>query len=242
LANRLLSGPAAFPPLLNHRAGLPAGVLRYIVILEVRDGFVSRHKRHLLLLILLFLLFAALVISAPRFLLYSSSYEKTDAIVLFLGPDFTARQKEAYRIINEEKADYLIIPAYHKIYKFFSKGDIRYIPSKESQPALKNKARLTTPSLNFYEDTHLETIEAKKMMAYQGLSSAIFVSSPYHMRRIKIIVGKVFNLEQGKYHFVPTSFEKASAEFWELSWVEWRKIAKEYGKIIWFQIYSLWTN
>ena len=182
------------------------------------------------------------IVYAPHYLLYSSDYRKADAIVLFLGPDFTARQKEAYKIINEGKADYLIIPAYHKVYKISDEGVIKYLsPNLSLRNSIKKKA-LLNPSPYFYEDTHIETIEAKKTMADFGLKSAIFVSSPYHMRRIKLIVSKVFTGEQSGFYFVPTSYEKAPAYFGDLSWTNWKKVGREYGKMIWFSIYILWAK
>ena len=92
-------------------------------------------------------------------------------------------------------------------------------------------------SPSYYEDTHLEIMEAKKMMSVYGLKSAIFVSSPYHMRRIKLIVERVFNPEHGDFYFIPTPYERAPANFWELSSLDWRKVRREYSKILWFYIY-----
>ena len=97
-------------------------------------------------------------------------------------------------------------------------------------------------SPRFYEDTHWEIIEAKKAMSQYRLSSAIFVSSPYHMRRIKIIVIRVFDNDDGEFYFIPTHYEKAPAAFWELSWADWKKVTREYGKILWFFVYYPWTK
>jgi len=203
---------------------------------------VSKRKNSSLLWLLIVLLIGNIILYAPHYLLYSSDYRKADAIVLFLGPDFTARQKEAYKIINEGKADYLIIPAYQKIYKVSDEGVIRYLsPNLSLRNSIKKKVPLNS-SPYFYEDTHKETIEAKKTMTEFGLKSAIFVSSPYHMRRIKLIVSKVFAGDQKGFYFVPTSYEEAPAYFRDLSWTNWKKVGREYGKMIWFSIYILWAK
>jgi uncharacterized SAM-binding protein YcdF (DUF218 family) len=203
---------------------------------------VKKSKRRLLILLLIILLIVFAAVTAPRYLQYSSSYSKTDAIILFLGPDFSARQKEAYKIIDEGKADYLIIPAYHKIYKISYEGPVRYLSTNlSSNSSIKNKNFVSSPLLNFHEDTHLEILEAKRMMAEYDLRSAIFVSSPFHMRRIKVIVAKVFNVDGGDFYFVPTSFEKAPDNFWELTWADWKKVGRECGKILWFLLYSPWA-
>ena len=200
--------------------------------------FGSRKRLFVLILVILSLL--GLILSAPHFLLYSSPFKKADAIVLLLGPDFNARQKEAYDLISDEMADYLIIPAYNKTYRVFDKGAIKYLPANIPEPRTIKKNVDVSP--RFYEDTHWEIIEAKKAMSQYRLSSAIFVSSPYHMRRIKIIVIRVFDNDDGEFYFIPTHYEKAPAAFWELSWADWKKVTREYGKILWFFVYYPWTK
>ena len=189
-----------------------------------------------LILILVALSIFWVILYAPGFLLYSSQYEKVDAVVLLLGPDFQARKKEAYDLINKGMADFLIIPAYDKTYRVFDKGTIKYLMA--NSPEQKTEKNNNNDPLRFHEDTHLEIIEAKKAMSNYELNSAIFVSSPYHMRRIKIIVLKEFDENGGVFYFVPTPYEKAPARFWELSLNDWKKVAREYGKILWFYIYS----
>lgn len=196
-----------------------------------------RHKK--LVIVFCFLLFiAGMVLISPRFLLYSTEYKKTDAIIILLGPDFKARQKEANALIHKGMADYLIIPAYHKAYEIHAESkDKKLLPYLSS---FRFNKVLSYP--HFYEDTHIEIIEAQQVMALFGLKSAIFVSSPYHMRRVKFIAGKVFDADKGDFYFVPTRYEKAPKNFWELSPVEWKKVRREYSKIIWFYIYATWSK
>ncbi len=196
----------------------------------------SGSQKRLFVVILVSLILLGLVLAAPNYLLYSSTYKKADAIVVLLGPDFKARQKEADDLIREGMTDYLIIPAYNKAYRVLNKEAIKYLPENIQEKKTINKNIDVAP--RHYEDTHVEIIEARKVMSQYGLQSAIFVSSPYHMRRIKIIVIKEFNQNDGLFYFVPTHYEKAPAEFWELSWADWRKVGREYGKILWFYIYS----
>lgn len=201
----------------------------------------KKRKKRFFFWLLIILLTGNLIIYAPHYLLYSSEYRKADAIVLLLGPDFTARQKEAYKIIEEGKADYLIIPAYNKIYKISEKGSVRSLPQNLAlHNTIKKRSLNSYPP--YYEDTHIELIDAIKTMSESGLKSAIFVSSPYHMRRIKLIVNKVFTGNQGELYFVPTSFEKAPAYIADISGTDWKKIRREYGKIIWFYTYMFFKN
>jgi len=203
---------------------------------------VHKYKKILLICLLTVLLIGNIIIYAPYYLLYSSSYRKVDAVVLLLGPDFAARQKEAYKLINEGKSDYLIIPAYHKVYRMLNKGNVKSLSSDLSfRRSIKERAMLN-PAPYFYEDTHIEIIEARKIMSDYKLQSAIFVSSPYHMRRIKLIVANVFTGQPGGFYFVPTIYEKAPGSFWELSLANWKKVGWEYIKIAWFYFYMLWPK
>lgn len=183
--------------------------------------------------------FAGFVLYAPQFLLYSSSYEKADSIVLLVGPDFNARKKEANKLIDEGMADYLIVPAHNKTYKIINNRIIEEISSNLATNTTGKKA-VEAPA--FYEDTHLEIIEAQKIMSNYKLKSAIFISSPYHMRRIKLIASNVFDTKKGNFYFVPTRYEKASTIFWEIPLTDWKKILMEYAKILWFFLYSNWTK
>lgn len=185
----------------------------------------------------LIILISALL--SPRFLIYSSGYKKADAIILLLGPDFTARQKEAYRVIDEGMTDYLIIPAQNKLHRIYNEGASKYLSTNLLTKNMNRKDNSNFPI--YYEDTHTELIEAEKIMSKYELRSAIFISSPYHMRRIKLIAVKIFKNKSGEYYFVPTSFEKAPMNFWELSAADWKKVGREYGKMLWFALYAPWT-
>ncbi len=199
-----------------------------------------KRNKGMIICIFILVLLTGLVLYSPRFLLYSSEYKKADAIILFLGPDFKARQREAYGLINEGMADFLIIPAYHKTYGIYDKWKGQYLLPDLRSAGSGNDNVLPPPG--FYEDTHVEIIEAKKIMSGYGLKSAIFISSPYHMRRIKLIAMKVFDINKGDFYFVPTRFEKVPVNLWELSSADWKKVRREYGKILWFFIYFTWSE
>ncbi len=200
---------------------------------------IRRHKG-VVCFICVLLLMAGMVLFSPYFLLYATDYKKADAIILLLGPDFKARHRAAKELIALGIADYLIISAYNKTYRSYGQGKTQHLISDKNAFGADSKNNSSYPS--FYEDTHIEIIKAKKVMSDYGLKSAIFVSSPYHMRRIRFIAGKEFNFKDADFYFVPTRYEKAPASFWELSPSEWRKVRREYGKIIWFFIYSTWSD
>jgi DUF218 domain len=186
------------------------------------------------------LVLAGFILCAPQYLLYSSRYEKTDAIILLVGPDFNTRKREANKLIEQGMTDYLIVSGHNKIYKINNNQIIEEISSNLLKSAADKK---TDQAGEFYfEDTHLEIIEAKKIMEYYKLNSAIFISSPYHMRRIKLIASRVFNKNKNCFYFVPTRYEKVPDIFWQISLADWKKIIREYSKIVWFLIYINWIN
>ena len=182
-----------------------------------------------LLVLFLAILFVALYYG-PRYLTYADKPLRSDALVLFVGLDNKARQEDANRLMSEGYARYLFIPAYGRITEAASL----------SSPAGAKKANpeLIISGLKprrYFENTHVEVLEAKRMLKQYGLKSAIFVSSPDHMRRIRIIAERIFSEEAVKIVFVPIRVEPAHQDPM-LS--DYRRMGKEYVKIIWFLMYS----
>jgi hypothetical protein len=212
----------------------------------------NKHKSKHRLIILaptLALIFALLAFYAPKYLAYADSPVKSDAVVLIIGPDFNAREKEAKKLINEGYVQYLLIPAYGKVkvIKISSTSigsENIHRKSKQtfktiSGDSTKGSETLSHKAKPVFENTHLEILMAKKMMAEYKLKSAIFVSSPYHMRRIKFVAESVFNQDE-KYvlTFIPTQFEKVPNNLLDLSKYIYRSIILEYLKISVFLAYS----
>ncbi|HPD57775.1 MAG TPA: ElyC/SanA/YdcF family protein [Smithellaceae bacterium] len=179
------------------------------------------------------------IICAPRFLLYSFDVTKTDkkvdTIVLLLGESFSARKKEAHLLSHKGLANYLIIPAYYKMYQFDG-GGMKEVPLSRS--AFSEEMENDKISSLIYENTHLEILQAKIIMSRQNFNSVVFVSSPYHMRRIKIIVSHVFKNETDDIYYMATRFERAPGNFWQMSLRDWKNVLLEYLKIIWFFLYA----
>ena len=178
---------------------------------------------------------------APHYLLYADAPVKSDAIVLFVGQDNRARQEEANLLITQGYARYFLIPAYGKIQDILGHDPISPEIGIVSPDVLKTKS--------YFESTHVEVLEAKRMMERLGISSAILVSSPYHMRRIRIIADYVFTpgsfppfVKEGqggfKLYTVPTRHETSGETFWLFNNHERKFVLTEYMKIGWFLLYS----
>jgi hypothetical protein len=183
------------------------------------------------------LLFAILFITAlyfaPYYLVFSQKPEKSDAVILLVGSD--NRFREAEQLVHEGYAESLIIPAFNRVLR----EDLNRSLAKAfsvSKPPAGYKTNQTV------EGTHLEIAQARRIMEGLGFTSAIFVSSPYHMRRVKIIAKSVFldpmNTPTFKLYFVPTRYETRDLNFWFLNIQDLRFVLMEYSKIFWFFIYS----
>ncbi|MGO9139826.1 MAG: YdcF family protein [Syntrophales bacterium] len=189
----------------------------------------SKKKMLTYVVVLCLAIFCVALYYGPQYLTYADKPMNSDAIVLFVGTDSKARQEDANRLMNEGYARYLFIPAYGRITEAASLSSPA--GTKKANPKLVISGLKPRP---YFENTHVEVLEAKRMMEQYGLKSAIFVSSPEHMRRIKIIAERIFYEEPVRIVFVPIRVEPAHQD---LILSDYRRMGKEYVKIIWFLMY-----
>jgi hypothetical protein len=141
------------------------------------------------------------------------------------------REKKAFTIIQEGFSANLILPN-KGIVKSFIDGSAGKIYRASTQPQFnENKYRL-------YENTHLELIRAKRIMEILNLNSANIVSSPYHVKRIKLIASHVFDGERYEISCIAAEYHAQGRNFWFLSAEEFYWVVTEYLKILWFKIYQ----
>ena len=200
--------------------------------------------KHLTFLILGFTLVLSLAIFyAPSLLIVSEAPVKSDAVVLFLGGEKGTREKEAYQLVREGYAEYLIIPARGHVYKRDPDGKLVRLDLTASP----NTSHLKPKNDAWLEDTHEEALIARGIMEGLGISSAILVSAPYHMRRIRIIANHVFKSAPSsekeeqvgfKLYTVPTRYETPDAGFWLFNSYDRKFVLTEYSKLVWFIVYS----
>lgn len=187
-------------------------------------------KKLLAILILLVLLTGTAIYYAPRFLVYADKPVKSDAIILFVGSE--DRRKEARRLLDEGYARFLIVPANKQVF------NNRYISVKVPYATKNRPSKVFSEYPRYYENTHVEVLYAQRIMNAMGLKSAIMVSSPYHMRRIRMIAKKVFNEQSRYFSYVPTRYESYPVALRDLYRVDWMFVIQEYFKICWFRLYS----
>jgi uncharacterized SAM-binding protein YcdF (DUF218 family) len=180
---------------------------------------------------------------APYYLARTDKPVKSDVIVLLIGSKFTPRKEEVFRLIEDGYARQLIIPAYGKVSDagLFSNQSAQTNPKPDPSLIRGRVVRLSNYP-KYFEDTHIEILEAKKMMDKAGFKSAIFVSSPYHMKRISIMANKVFGKKDYKLIFVPSRYEQHSGPLWFLNKRDLKFVTTEYSKIIWFTLYRFFPS
>jgi uncharacterized SAM-binding protein YcdF (DUF218 family) len=165
-------------------------------------------------------------------------------VVLFAGGEKGSREKEADQLLREGLADYLVIPSTGQIKKRGPDGRLERLDLKNPMAVSNQSNQLNQPNPKnwFIENTHVEAYEAKRLMDNLGLHSALLVSSPYHMRRVKYLTKSVFldtgNVRTFKLYFVPTRSETPQLKPWFPNIHDLTFILMEYPKIFWFFIYS----
>ena len=163
---------------------------------------------------------------APKYLAYADKPSKSDVVVLFVGSKLTTplRLREALNLINEGFAQHLLIPA-----------NGTFFEAPVNNVTITNRPIINYPS--YFDDTHREMLEVKKVVDKKGFRSAIFVSSPFHMRRIKIMADNIFDSRFLQMKFVPARYEPGLDSVWLSSMCDLKMAATEYIKVIWFMAY-----
>ena len=196
-------------------------------------------KMTILFLTALIMMVTLFVIFAPGFLFLENIPRKADAVILFIGPGNEARLDEARQLIKEGYARYLLVPYSGEMFTSDSAGGLVRIDSNQPRGNLFLRIRIAATYKKHYENTHIEALEAKRMLDDLGLRSAMLVSSAFHMRRISLIAGRVFDTEKYAVSCNPARWQAA---FTPGDWLirERRKmIVSEYVKIAWFLVYGL---
>ena len=188
----------------------------------------------------IFLILSALALFfySPRYLILKTPPVKSDVVVLLLGSINKERAEEAHRLINEGYAGTLFVPAQKRNFNTSDNANLSGYIKRLSKQNWLNPKREIKLNYQFQENTHLEIIAAKSMMDSANFTSAIFVSSPYHLRRIKIIADKVFKGKAYQLSFIPSYHVKKDEPLWWVSKNAVAMVVSEYIKIAWFLLYA----
>lgn len=204
--------------------------------------------------ILAIIIIGLIVMLSPRYLLYSDTPRKSDIIILFPDPELNAIRRDARQLIENGYSKYICIPTSFSLYRVDqNKTGLTAVLNPAVKPGIGLSLRRFENDISmehflkikqecgfprYFENTHVEMLLAKKVMDAYGFKSAIFVSSPYHMKRIKIMANRVFGSAYD-ITLVPSRFEK-KFEIPMLSLKSLQHIFMEFPKVIWFLCYDFW--
>ncbi len=204
----------------------------------------KRKRRYFIVLCIAAIILGILLILAshsPNYLLFREQPRSSDCIIPLLGKEYLERKKEAYQLISEGYSNVLLIPPRYRLVKVTERMERVPIQVKEALSELSINAYKVNPQYYWHENTHIELILAKEYMRAYGFDSAIIVSSPYHMRRVKLLTELVFPEEKYTITCVPDRYEHVHDPWWksrkDVTW-----IAMEYTKITWFLIYQRFSE
>ena len=175
------------------------------------------------------------VLMAPAFLVYSQQVKNVDCVIMMVGGEPDARERGAKQLVEQGRVEALLIPAHNKV-AFAEETGLGEMGYVKMDPVVDKSVRFMGRSFRIFENTHLEMLMGKKIMDKLGYRSAIIVSSPYHMRRLQLIAGKVFG-DDYQIGFTATPFEKFDTLGCFRSWKAFENVRNEYLKIGWFLVY-----
>jgi uncharacterized SAM-binding protein YcdF (DUF218 family) len=208
------------------------------------------------LAVVLFIVLLIGFILSPRYLVSSGLPIKSDIIIQFPVPEMEEMRRESWQLVKEGYSEYLCIPTSLSLYQANQNGAfLSGIPFPDIEPATKLHQLRSAKGISFtnfkqirteyhfphyYENTHVEMLLAKKVMDAYGFRKALFVSSPYHMKRIRIMAERVFDSTYD-ITMVPSRFEK-KFETPLPSQQDMRHVFTELPKMAWFICYDLWDR
>ena len=172
---------------------------------------------------------------AAAWLNYTEPPAPSDVVALFVGPDYTERKKEALQLLEEGYTARILIPARNII---LTNADPKTQDTEFYFPAQPGWSQYP----DYYENTHVELLEAKKIMDAAGHTSALLVSSPFHMRRISLISKTVFRDEKYQRTFRGSRYARTVGFFSLFRPLKMEQVFKEYLKISGFCLYHIYER
>jgi uncharacterized SAM-binding protein YcdF (DUF218 family) len=178
---------------------------------------------------------AGAVAAAPAFLLLAEPPIRADAAAVMLGPGFADRIRHGQRLLAEGMVDYLMIPGRCVL---FAKGGDGRLEVQVAMLRLGDPMCIDLDRSSYRLRTHSELELTRRLSERFGFNSFNLVSSPYHMRRIRIIAGSVFSGAPIRFACVSAEPSGEGSWGWWLRREDWWWVSHEYLKLVWFRVYS----
>jgi uncharacterized SAM-binding protein YcdF (DUF218 family) len=205
-------------------------------------GFGMNKKTRRKIVIAVFLLAGVFVIifflAGERFLRIESDSQsqRADAVVVLAGSakEDKGRIQEGSALIRQGKGRYLILPLRHSAIDW--PWAVQYYGLHEALPDDKvligRSTKIDEPLIDRFGGTYVEAIKTVRIMRDLDLTSAIIVSSAYHMRRAQIAFEQFRQPGRFEFYYHPVPSERRTKQPWWTDAEYVARILQEYKKLL----------
>ena len=191
--------------------------------------------------LLIALLCSALVfiLGGEKFLRVRSDVpsRKIDAVVILAGPPIEDKQRisAGSAMFSSARVRYIILPLRHPTFKW--SWAARYYQLEHSNPGNSLLIGRSTPSdqsaIAHYGGTFVEAQKTAQIMRKLKLTSAVIVSSGYHMRRAKLAFEQFRKNSHLQFYYYPVDQAARSGSLlWWMDTAYLSDVIREYRKLL----------
>jgi uncharacterized SAM-binding protein YcdF (DUF218 family) len=165
-----------------------------------------------------------------------SQNQRTDAVVVLAGSakEDKGRIEEGSALIREGKGRYLILPLRHSAIDW--PWAVQYYGLHEALPEDKvligRSTKIDESLIDQFGGTYVEAIKTVRIMRDLDLTSAIIVSSAYHMRRAKIAFEQFRQPGRFEFYYHPVDPESKRKKPWWTDTEYVARVLQEYKKLL----------
>lgn len=172
--------------------------------------------------------------------------QRADAVVVLAGSpkEDKGRIEEGSVLIRQGKGRYLILPLRHSAIDW--PWAVQYYGLHKALPEDKvligRSTKIDEPLIDRFGGTYVEAIKTVRIMRDLDFTSAIIVSSAYHMRRAQIAFEQFRQPGRFEFYYHPVDSERRTKQPWWTDTEYVARILQEYKKLLAaYFIYNLST-
>jgi len=186
----------------------------------------------LIVILILVVAFVGFLSQAARFLVKKDPLIKADAALVFSGDPDYERTIEASRLYREGRVRKLILTGHG-----YGGDDARYMKKVAMGEGVLSRDIIIE---NGSTSTFTNIAQTKEIVLSQGFTTVALVSSPYHMRRISVLVSEIYK-DNNKIEFIcfPVRDSFWSPKGWWKTYNGRRPVYLEYSKLLSFWLFGI---
>jgi len=186
----------------------------------------------LIVILILVVAFVGFLSQAARFLVKKDPLIKADAALVFSGDPDYERTIEASRLYREGRVRKLILTGHG-----YGGDDARYMKKIALREGVLSRDIIIE---NGSTSTFTNIAQTKEIVLSQGFTTVALVSSPYHMRRISVLVSEIYK-DNNKIEFIcfPVRDSFWSPKGWWKTYNGRRPVYLEYSKLLSFWLFGI---